>query len=167
MVTYLNSVRKARSLSGMLSSGKGSLPTLLPVLLEPTVPRFMVSYSWIGPLKTTARTLARVLPDCWLDTRQVSTPEWPGSCHRANVIAVQTWCRALRAYVSRRTFAACVTGGYSTRNDVCCNALLMSRAPSYAKLSSVSELLCGNCDNGTLAVTCSPHYCRPDGDWWT
>jgi TIR domain len=50
---------------------KGSLPMLLPLLLQPTIPRFMISYSWFGGFKITARTLARCLPNCWLDTRQL------------------------------------------------------------------------------------------------
>ena len=71
IVTGLASTRKARNLNQRLESTEGSLPTLLPVLLDPTVPRFMVSYSWVGGFQTTARTLARALPECWLDTRQL------------------------------------------------------------------------------------------------
>ena len=75
LMTYLTSQRKARSLGGVIESGRGSLPILLPVLLEPTVHRFMISYSWVSSLKDTARSLARVLPDAWLDTRQLVSPD--------------------------------------------------------------------------------------------
>ena len=90
--TFLAGQRKSRGVGAMIASqSSGSLPLLLPVLLAPTVPRFMVSYSWVGKFKTTARTLARAVPDCWLDTRHIVSP---GHIPRAST-SVATHCSGL------------------------------------------------------------------------
>ena len=151
LITYLKSQRKSRSLGGVLESGRGSLPTLLPVLLEPTVPRFMVSYSWVGPLTKTARTLARVLPDCWLDTRQVRQP-----C-RLNYTRCSTACaprtvQPRTACLQRRQPTHCqpcpatpaaarVSRGYPARHDVCRDSLFVPSTDALTVVSHFAKLL--------------------------
>jgi hypothetical protein len=49
----------------------GSLPLLLPRLLQASAPQFMISYAWRGGMLPLARALGEVLPDSWVDVRSL------------------------------------------------------------------------------------------------
>ena len=55
----------------LLGSRTGSLPSLMPHLLQATAPEFMISYAWTGGMSQLARALGESLPGCWLDVRSL------------------------------------------------------------------------------------------------
>lgn len=57
----------------VVGSRVGSLPTLMPYLLQASAPEFFISYSWgeEGRMTSLARALGEILPNSWIDVRSL------------------------------------------------------------------------------------------------
>lgn len=55
----------------LVGTRKGSLPTLITHLFHPSAPEYMISYNWAGGPVQLARSLGEILPNAWLDVRNL------------------------------------------------------------------------------------------------
>ncbi len=53
--------------SAYILARKKDLPSVLPLVLAPTAPMLMVSYTWRAPFVHIARSLASAAPNTWVD----------------------------------------------------------------------------------------------------
>ena len=51
---------------------EGSLPSLLPLVLQTSNKQFMSSYAWSSKYLSIVRSLSEILVDCWLDVKELA-----------------------------------------------------------------------------------------------